>query len=309
MNIKLLLGGMLLAYSIKTEEFAMSETKTVVGILLVGVMSVTGIESTEAALIDRGNGLIYDTVLDVTWVQDVALARTLGQDSDGRFDWYGANAWVNQLVYAGYDDWRLPTLTPINGISFNSVFHCDGSADYGYGIAAPGGASAGFTGNELAYMYHVNLGNQSRCTGEGPFLAGKEWGPDVGVQNASFADPQTGEIVSFLNLEDIMRSFWTDYVPVGTSPYTWLFKYSGFNDWAATSNFERAWAVRDGDVVIPDNKGRKPPRCKKCDPLLSLVSASTASVPEPGTLPLMGGSLLGLWVFLKRKAFQQRFTS
>ena len=51
-------------------------------------------------------------------------------------------------------------------------------------------------------MYHVNLGNQSRCTGAGPDLVGKTWGPDVGVQNASFVDALTGETVSFLNLQD-----------------------------------------------------------------------------------------------------------
>lgn len=269
----------------------MSRTRKIAVTMVVGAMSLTMIESPDAALIDRGNGLIYDDVLNVTWVQDVALAQTLGQDSDGRFDWSGANAWVSQLVYAGYDDWRLPTLSPVNGTSWNQVFHCDGSADYGYGIAAPGGASAGFTGNELAYMYHVNLGNVSACTGEGPYLAGKEWGPDVGVQNASFVDPLTGETVSFLNLEDLKRSFWTDHVPTqSTAPYTWLFKYNGFNDWAATSNFERAWAVRDGDV-------------------LPVVSPPTASVPEPGTLPLVGGVLFGLWLLFRRKDALQRVAS
>ena len=82
----------------------------------------------------------------------------------------------------GYDDWRLPTLTPVNGVRFNRIFHCDGSADYGYGIAAPGGASAGFTGNELAYMYHVNLGNKSRCTGDGAVFG---W-QGVGARTSAF---------------------------------------------------------------------------------------------------------------------------
>ena len=113
----------------------MTKIKTAVSVLFVGVMSLMGSASTQAALIDRGNGLIYDNVLDVTWAQDVGLSSTLGRP--GIFNWSGAKAWADQLVYRGYDDWRLPTLTPVNGVRFNRIFHCDGSADYGYGIAAP----------------------------------------------------------------------------------------------------------------------------------------------------------------------------
>ena len=178
----------------------MTKIKTAVSVLFVGVMALGASQSTKAGLIDRGNGLIYDTVLNVTWVQDIALSSTLG--GEGIFNWYGAKAWVDQLVYRGYDDWRLPTLTPINGVSFNRVYHCDGSSDYGYGVASPGGASAGFTGNELAYMYHVNLGNRSQCMGDGP---DRVLGPDVGIQNASFVDALTGETVSFLNLQGQKR--------------------------------------------------------------------------------------------------------
>ena len=112
----------------------MTKIKTAVSVLSVGVIALTASESTEAALIDRGNGLIYDNVLDVTWAQDLDLSRTLGA---GIFNWRGAKAWADQLVYRGYSDWRLPTLTPINGVKFDRIFHCDGSADYGYGIAAP----------------------------------------------------------------------------------------------------------------------------------------------------------------------------
>jgi hypothetical protein len=236
---------------------AMTKTETAVCVLFMGVMALAASRASQAALIDRGNGLIYDNVLKITWIQDVALSSTLG--AAGTFDWFGANAWADQLVYRGYSDWRLPTLTPINGVRFNSIFHCDGSADYGYGIAAPGSASAGFTGNELAYMYHVNLGNKSRCTGDGPYLTGKTYGPDVGVQNASFVDALTGETVSFLNLEDLKVHFWTDFAPYIDSRgaiYSWMFKYTGFNDWAATRFQGRAWAVRDGDVLIATSRNQ-----------------------------------------------------
>jgi hypothetical protein len=243
----------------------MNKIRTVVTALLIGGMALAQ-SAPKAALIDRGNGLIYDTVLNVTWMQDVRLALTLGVDSDGAFDWFGAKAWADQLVYGGFDDWRLPTLGPVNGIRFQRNFRCDGSADYGYGIAAPDRASAGFLGNELAYMFHVNLGNQSRCSGDGP---DRTWGPDVGW-NASFIDALTGDTVSFLNLQGSKRNFWADLPPAPSpAPYTWMFKYTGFNDWAATLQLERAWAVRDGDVIV-------------------------ASVPEPSTPMLLAGLLLAL---------------
>ena len=60
-----------------------------------------------AALHDRGGGLVYDDVLDITWMQDTGLANAqLGQD----INWASANAWAANLVFAGYSDWRLPNM-------------------------------------------------------------------------------------------------------------------------------------------------------------------------------------------------------
>lgn len=65
------------------------------------------------ALVDRGRGLIYDTDLDITWMQDANYAKTIGHSPDGSFaDWADAIRWVCNLRYAGYSDWRLPTAEP-----------------------------------------------------------------------------------------------------------------------------------------------------------------------------------------------------
>lgn len=44
-----------------------------------------------AGLIDRGNGLIYDDVLDVTWLQNATLAGTT-------MNWNDSVAWADSLV-------------------------------------------------------------------------------------------------------------------------------------------------------------------------------------------------------------------
>ena len=54
--------------------------------------------------------MIYDPIQDLTFMQDVRLARTLGQDDDGEFNLNDANTWVADLQYGGYDDWRTATV-------------------------------------------------------------------------------------------------------------------------------------------------------------------------------------------------------
>lgn len=40
-----------------------------------------------AGLIDRGNGLLYEDVLDITCLQDANYAQTSGYDDDGYMYW------------------------------------------------------------------------------------------------------------------------------------------------------------------------------------------------------------------------------
>ena len=98
--------------------------------------------SVHAILIDQGNGLIYDDMLNVTWLQDINYARTwitdswvndkIGEVVDGHvisindfhrladgtylgsFSWWAAHLFVEDLDYQGYTDWRLPTTPGIN---------------------------------------------------------------------------------------------------------------------------------------------------------------------------------------------------
>jgi hypothetical protein len=60
------------------------------------------IVNAHAALIDRGNGMVYDSDQDITWLQN---ANSAG----GPLNWASATTWADDLVYGGYDDWRLPS--------------------------------------------------------------------------------------------------------------------------------------------------------------------------------------------------------
>ncbi len=92
----------------------------------------------EAILIDRGNGMIYSTDMDITILQDANFAATSGYDDDGYMTWTEADTWAQNLSYRGYNDWRLPTFDP--------DYNRENAAD-------PGGVQS-----ELTYLRYVELG-------------------------------------------------------------------------------------------------------------------------------------------------------
>lgn len=190
----------------------------------------------QAALHDRGGGLIYDDVLNVTWLQDANYAKTSGYDADGMMKWAGANAWASNLSYydsvhnVNYDDWRLPTVTPANGVSYDYAYSSDGSTDVGSNITSPN--------SELSYMFYVNLGNSfsgaypNNVDNVGPFS--NLW------HDLSVYPPGTVNI------------YWYETAYLSAA---WGFWISGGAQFAALNpdldSF--AWAVRDGDVAaIPE---------------------------------------------------------
>ena len=106
-----------------------------------------------ATLIDRGSGLLYDTVLDVTWLQDANYANTSGFDADGKLGIYSARQWIDNLEYYDsinnitYDDWRLPAK-----LEDDLPFH------FGWWVSGGGIDPTPTTGphTELSYMYYFN---------------------------------------------------------------------------------------------------------------------------------------------------------
>ncbi len=85
--------------------------------ILLSVISLSISGYSQAAFIDVGNGMVYDTLLDVTWLKDANYAATQYADSggvqgdaDGLMSWDSAMAWAAGLTVGGVSGWRLPTI-------------------------------------------------------------------------------------------------------------------------------------------------------------------------------------------------------
>ncbi len=224
----------------------MGKTKRMVLILSAGLL-LSG--TAQSALHDRGGGLLYDDVLNITWLQDANYAKTSGYDADGRMDWRTAKAWAENLIYFDsvrgvryggiyYSDWRLPQNAPV-GTNWSYVRSPDGSTDVGSNITSEKA--------ELAYMYYVNLalkGDRSPSnvlqSDFGIFRDGTHIGQaDVGlVQNLQ-----------------AHRYWYATPSAINPDGFAWGFDF-GWGDQAVDYNHGAdyfAWAVRDGDVaVVPE---------------------------------------------------------
>lgn len=184
-------------------------------IFLSVVFLVTATAS--GSLYDRGNGMIYDDVLNITWLQDASFGAGSAFDdgsniTDGQMTWNNAVAWADSLLYAGYDDWRLPSMDRnMDGIFVDCNFASEQDCQ----------------DNELGYMFFHNLMGSygDNLTGDQGFF--------MNIQHAHWASeatvvPGLGWCLGFLS-GGAQSEFYCSADP-GAYP-------SG------------AWAVRDGDVA------------------------------------------------------------
>ena len=198
-------------------------------ILVVVVVLFTAAIS-EADLHDRGGGLIYDDVLDITWLQDTNYAYTSGYvDSisttygDGRMNWDQAVAWADQLVYGGYDDWRLPATVqpdPSGTVQLES-------GSQGYNCIA----------SEMPYMFYLNLGGEAGSSIPSVHNANYDLFPGL----EEWVDPTGGGFWSGTECTSCV---------IHNRYAAWDFYFSNgaqYPDDKAVNLF--AWAVRDGDVT------------------------------------------------------------
>lgn len=225
-------------------------------IALAAVLALA-FSNAQAELFDRGGGLIYDDVLNVTWLQDANYASTSGYAADGRMTWSDANGWAAGLVFGGYDDWRLTKNSPV-GAAWNHEFSYDGMTDIGMNITSPN--------SELAYMYYVNLG----LMGSYSTIGGLQQYFGVGGNGGA---PGEVDVGFFKNIQS--QGYWSGT----TSGYYGNHAYVFYTDNGGQTVYDKqnyifyAWAVRDGDVA-----------------------SVAAPIPEPETYAMMlvGLGFLGL---------------
>ena len=191
------------------------------------MLALTG--AAQAALVNRGGGMIYDSTRNITWLADMNYAQTSGHigagvNANGTMTWNAAVAWANGLVYGSYDDWRLPTLNP-------SDTSCSGNFNPGGGFPLQ---YFGFncTGGELSGLFVTDLGNKAL---------------DVRDQAGDTAE-QIANLALFSNVQSSVYWSGTEYAPA--PGLAWVFStlvgYQGVDD---KNSGLYAVAVRPGDVA------------------------------------------------------------
>jgi hypothetical protein len=181
---------------------------------LVTVCAMSMASGVSATLIDRGNGMIYDSAQNITWLADANYARTSGYDLDGRMNWSAANRWAYTLEYGGYDDWR----------PHRADRNCEGAVEpnlrfYGY---------YNCTGNELGHLFYIDLGL---------------------TPGDSILDSTALAIDLFRNLQS--QNYWSRTHKPGLNPnvYYAFNTAVGAQKGQVIDHLFYVWAVRDGDVA------------------------------------------------------------
>ncbi len=208
----------------------------------LGIAVLVG--SSQAALVDRGGGMVYDTTRNLTWLTDMNHAHTSGYAAanaggaganlvlaDGRMGGDAAKAWADNLVHGGYTDWRLPSINP-------SDTSCSESADPGGGFPIK---YFGYhcTGGELSGLFVTDLGNK---------------GGETVLNQAGDTAEQIANLALFSNVsgnQDWGGYYWsgTQDLPFPTDSWV-FFNGNGGQYTADRSKFTFfATAVRTGDVA------------------------------------------------------------
>jgi uncharacterized protein DUF1566/PEP-CTERM motif-containing protein len=183
------------------------------------IVLICTIGTTQAALFDRGSGLIYDDALNITWLQNANLGAGSAFDdgsssTDGRMTWDSAVAWADDLSFGGFDDWRLASMDVNDD---DTIVNCNGATE------------TACRDNELGYMFYQNLGGT------------------VGTN-------LTGNQAPFENIESI-HWYWSGNKFVSGSIFVYAFNFNnGFGPGANRFDNLFAWAVRPGDVsaTVPE---------------------------------------------------------
>ena len=187
----------------------------------------------QAALVARDGGMVYDTVLNITWLADLNQARASGYDDDGLMTWAAARQWADDLVYGGFDDWRLPTLNAADSSCSNTFDPGPGFPLQHYGH----GCSQG----ELSHLFVVDLGDRAQ-------------------QSVLDTTGDSAEQIANLALFQQVQTtgYWSGTPSVPSPDKAWWFRTAeGRQDFTSQGGRLYAVAVRAGDVAtsVPEPSG------------------------------------------------------
>ena len=190
---------------------------------IVGAFVSLAIGSAQAALIDRGGGLIYDTDLDVTWMANASLSASnnfgaLGLiNPTGTMNWSTAREWLdamNSQNYLGFSNWRLPTTL------------------YPDPTCANVSGGHGCIGSEMGHLFYEELG---------------------GVAGADIATTHNSNYSLFQDIQSNWYWSGTGFTQAPQTPndHAWTFYFpGGVQSTLAVEDVTAVWAVRDGDVAV-----------------------------------------------------------
>lgn len=201
--------------------------------VLSGIFAVLALLSalpSQATLIQRAGGtMVYDDVLNVTWLSDANAARGSGYDngvspSDGLLTWDSARNWVENLSFGGFSDWRMPTTLQPDSSCLNQIVASGVLLSFG----------SGCTGSEMGYMFYANLGG--------------------GVTGDPLSLNHSDAYNLFANIDDYR--YWSSTESAAFPGNMWAFLFTGYGDqFTGVRGLDEyhVWAIRSGDVLsIPE---------------------------------------------------------
>lgn len=252
------------------------------GLLCGTALAVCALSSAvNASLIDAGNGLMYDDALNITWLKNANLAATetfgvSGIGTDGAMTWNTAMAWVdamNASSYLGFNTWRLPTVTPLDGVSFNYTPDYLGRSDKGFNISAPGTLYAGSTANEIAHLFHNTLGSKGLCD------------PTLSTDTSCVTQPGFG-----LDLEELEKE--------KTQPFFTNMLVARY--WTSVGYVDPDGALRAFDFNFEHGQVGTGSIAGMFHTFV-VLDGNVSAVPVPAALWLFGSGLLGLVTVARRR--------